>query len=287
MKFLLSQRGLFLLGFLLLLLVNSLVLGGVMANRTGTPETQIILTERELQLPYRHHAENSGLSLRLMWRVPGAENTSYRWDSPTWFDIAKLEELGFSIPEAKSGEESYRERKRSLEKEGFIVLENDSPLFLKVIRALEQTLEKEQQRLQLDSEDQELQARVKEATTRLQHERVAGSRLFAVNAGLNAEKLRELYNNRSRFFLVKGIVNYRYSYTGEGAERKQQIGGYISSLSNKNIHVPRQYRHKFDQITAAESSKSKDNESPRYQVELASGSRFEPWLVAVKKIADN
>jgi hypothetical protein len=63
MKILLSSRALFLLGFFMIVATNIVVLSGVASNRSGNPESEVILTERELQLPYKIHEENSGLTL--------------------------------------------------------------------------------------------------------------------------------------------------------------------------------------------------------------------------------
>ena len=100
MKILLSSRGLFAIGFVILVASNIVVLSGVASNRSGNPETQITLTERELQLPYRVHEENSGLTLRFAWRALGKDedyNMYPHWRSPVWFGSEKLEELGFNI----------------------------------------------------------------------------------------------------------------------------------------------------------------------------------------------
>ncbi len=54
MKMLLSSRGLFTLGFVILLATNIIVFSGVASNRSGNLEAQIILSERELTLPSRN-----------------------------------------------------------------------------------------------------------------------------------------------------------------------------------------------------------------------------------------
>ncbi len=289
MKLVLSSRRLFFLGLLLLVLTNLAVLSGVAANRSGSPETQVILTEREVQIPYRSHKENSGLDLHLNWRVAGVEDYSgfsSRWNSPAWFDADKLKKLGFLIPDYDHSDDSFNQRKQPVTKEVFIVLENDSPLFQKVIKWLEKDLKKEKKLLLADRDDKELMDRVKNAEERLKRERISGSRLFVVNAGLNAKQLREQYSDRTRFIITKGKVNYRYNYGGDGKEKKREISGYVSSLSVANIHVPLQYRQKFDSIR--EHNKSRDMGDPtRYQVELAYGHRFEPWLVSIQKTPEN
>ncbi|MFT7823310.1 MAG: DUF4824 family protein [Sulfurimonas sp.] len=62
----LTSKKLFLIAFLILILTNLIVLYGVFNNKKGEPESQIILTERELQVPYSTSKENSGLSLRIL-----------------------------------------------------------------------------------------------------------------------------------------------------------------------------------------------------------------------------
>ena len=288
MKFVFSSRGLFFLGLLLLVLTNIAVLDGVAVNRSGSPETQIVLTEREVQIPYRSHKENSGLALHLKWRVAGVGDDakfSSRWNSPAWFDADKLKKLGFLIPDYDRSDDSFKQRKQPVTKEVFIVLENESPLFQKIIKRLEKALDKEKKLLLADRDDKELTDRVKNAEERLKRERIAGSRLFVVDAGLNPRQLRGQYPDRTRFIITKGKVNYRYNYSGDGKEKKQEITGYVSGLSVANIHVPLQYRQKFDFIREHSKSRGK-NDSTRYQVELAYGHRFEPWLVSIQKVPE-
>ncbi|MCK4503745.1 MAG: DUF4824 family protein [Desulfuromonadales bacterium] len=282
MKFLQSQRGLFVLGFLLLLVINGVVLGGVAVNRSGSPEAQVILTERELELPYRLDKENSGLSLHLDWRVVGDEDDSNfygRWNQPVWFDAAKLKELGFVLPATEDLDDYASKRKSASEKEVFIVLEVNSPFFAKVISALETELEKERSRYALDGQDRD---RVIKAEKRIQDEQRSGSRLFAVDAGLDAEQLRHHYGDRSRYVLTYGIVKHRWDYSGDD-RKKKELRGYITKLSNGNIHVPRKFRLELEQLLAGKISRNNNDEEPRFQIELAYGSRFEPWVVAVQK----
>ena len=77
MKKFLSSRGLFVSGFILLVLINIIVLSGVAYNRSGDPAALIWLTERELKMSYRSYEENSGLSLCLDWRTLD-KNEEYR-----------------------------------------------------------------------------------------------------------------------------------------------------------------------------------------------------------------
>ncbi len=289
MKFVLSSRKLFLLGLLLLGLTNAAVLAGVAVNRSGTPEALVVLTEREVQIPYRSYKENSGLALHLNWRIAGVGDDaeySSRWNSPAWFDADKLQELGFHLPDDDRYDDSFKQRKQPVTKEVFLVLEKESPLFQKVINGLEKTLEKEKKLALAGRDNQELASRVKDADERLKRERIAGSRLFVVNAGLKAKQLREQYPDRARFIISRGKVNYRYNYRKDAEKKKPEISGYIADLSPANIHVPLKYRQKIEEIQELDKSSDKNNRV-HYQVELAYGHRFEPWLVSIQKLSEN
>jgi hypothetical protein len=122
-KTILSPRGLLVLGFVVLVATNLIVLLGVASNRSGSPEALVELTERELRLPYNVHEENSGLALRLVWRIIGEkeDHIEYgRWGSPVWLNAQKLMELGFSIDDVVSSEETSQRQKEPLPKEVFI-----------------------------------------------------------------------------------------------------------------------------------------------------------------------
>ena len=100
MKAILSSRGLFIIGFLLLLASNIVVLSGAASNRSGEPESLIILSERELQLKTQLHKDNSGLVLKLNWRSLGkaADKHGYtNWRAPTWLNADKMKKLGFNL----------------------------------------------------------------------------------------------------------------------------------------------------------------------------------------------
>ena len=109
-----STRNLFIVSFALVILTNIVVLTGVVYNRSGEPESKIILTERELPKSYQNHRYNSALSLKLAWRTLGPENSNYNYifyGSPSWFNSEKLEGLGYGLTNLmnnKSDSESYK-----------------------------------------------------------------------------------------------------------------------------------------------------------------------------------
>ena len=285
MKILLSSRGLFIIGFVILAATNIVVLSGVASNRSGTPETKITLTERELRLPYRYFKENSGVKLRLVWRTLGRDHNpmSYgNWGSPAWFNAEKLKALGFRIDRQLRSKKNRALHKQPIPKEVFIVLEYNGPPYREALKRAETALEKEEGLFKLNGSDERLRKIVEEAQKRLKRERLTESRLFAVDAGLDPKKLRQKYEDRTRFIITKGLVKPRYHYKN----KKKKVVGCITKLSVEKIHVPLKHRKILDGVLAAEKSKKHQFERPRYKVELAYGSRLEPWVVSVGHMGD-
>ncbi len=83
-------------GLALILATNAVVLAMVAYNRSGHPEAQLGLTERELLPPYGSRAspEASGLDLELQWRVLPRDSNPADWGGPGglpgWLDREKL-----------------------------------------------------------------------------------------------------------------------------------------------------------------------------------------------------
>lgn len=285
MKIRLSSRGLFAMGFVILIVTNIVVLSGVASNRAGTPETRITITERELQLPYRVLEENSGLTLRLVWRALGQDkdyNNYNNWRSPVWFSTEKLEELGFNTDNYLGSKNDTSFYKQPIPKEVFIVLENNGEPYREAVKRAEIALEKEKDLFKLNSGDKRLRDNFERAEKRLKRERITASRLFAIDAGLDPQKLREKYHDRTRFIITKGLVKPGYNYN----KKRKEVFGYITKLSVANIHVPLKHRKIFDAILVQDKSKRNEFRPPRYEVVLAYGSRFEPWIVSVQHRGD-
>ncbi|NQZ53302.1 MAG: DUF4824 family protein [Piscirickettsiaceae bacterium] len=290
MKPLLSSRNLFIVSFLVLLATNAFVLTGVASNKAGTPGASVTLSERELSLPYRLYKENSGLSLTLQWRTlnkqDGFDSYSYtNRGTPAWFDSKKLEALGYSSHEIEYySSSSYDSRKRKpLPKEVFIVLENNSALYDEALKRAEVMVENQKARLAKNANDKQIRGRLERAEKQLNRERLSASRLFAVDAGVELTALRQQYSDSTRFIIAKGLIEPNYSYNNNKENRK--IHGYIRRLSIEKIHIPLIQRKLFDNFLGQNKTQRSDIKVPRYQVELAYGSRLEPWVVSVKPMS--
>jgi hypothetical protein len=281
MKRSISSRGLFGLGFVILLATNILVLAGVASNRWGEPEARITLTRRELPLAYHARKENSGLSLRLAWRALGKnEDYSYYpgWRSPAWLNAEKLEELGFAPDDYLRSEDKTTSYKQPIPKEVFIVLENNGEAYREAVRRAEAALKREKDAFTAGSGEKSLQDNLERAEKQLKRERITESRLFAVDAGRDPRALREKYGDRTRFIITRGLVKPTYSYR----ITRNEIGGYIEELSVENIHVSLRHRKVFDILLAQDRLHYDEFDLPGYEVELAYGSRHEPWIVSVR-----
>ena len=293
---------LFILGFVLLMAVNAIVLLGVWTNRSGKTEAVLELTERELALPYIINDENSGLALRLEWRIlPESGDDTYQtynswghWGSPVWFNEQKLKELGFKIDIFTCPDEKSKRRKEPLPKDVYIVLEYDGAAYREALKRAEVYMEKAEAAIQANKNEESVQNRFKEAQKILKAEGDYRSRLFAIDAGLDAAILREHYTDRSKFSIVPGIVRLECRYDKD----KKVVMGSISDIRVDKINVPLSYRKPLYSTLAKDRSRKDDlsgirnkltfysrgENEPRYKVHLAYGSRFEPWIQVIEKL---
>ena len=113
----------------------------------------------------------------------------------------------------------------------------------------------------------------KYAKSNLREETEYNSRLFAIDAGHDADKLLEKYSDQNHFIIVLGEIKMSRYYD-------EKITGYISRINVDNIHVPLKFRKPFDLIL--EKKRPYKSRSPRYKVKLAFGRRLEPWIQSVQ-----
>lgn len=282
MKLTLSPRHLFLLCGLLLVVSNGAVLAQVYFNRTGEPESHLVLTERELRLPYATRTENSGMALRLNWQSLGEMNRDNRYSayqnrhSPAWLDADKMESLGFTLtPSLNDKKRKYY--KKSLPKEVYIVLEFDGSLYQESLHRAEDAVVQAELLVQEHPENKEHTDNLKEARETLVQQKTNHSRLFTIDGGTDPEELRRQYKDRSRFIILKGLV--RLPFCNDCTREK--ISGVISQISASSLHVPLRFKNVLHPLLTPSRKKVTP---PRYSVELAFGSRFEPWIISVQKL---
>lgn len=272
-----QRRQSILAGFALIALTNAVALGGAVYNRSGPPESTLQLTEREFTVPYSWTGsrENSGLKLKLEWRVLPPDRGKqdlypgyYHGGSAVWLDAPKMASLGFdvSLPEPGRDARASRDR-RQLPREVLLVLELDGPAYQEAL-----------ERVTRAAGEQEAKAEREEDRKRIQqtllYETRHASRLFAVDVGLDLTELRNKYPDRSRYAIVRGQVRLdRYADTGPA--------GRIVQLNIDEILVPMEMRAALEGVRYRPLSGARNETDKGFDAQVAFGKRLEPWLVSV------
>lgn len=273
-----------LLGLAIIALSNAVALGGAAYNRSGVPTSQPTLTERELGLSYNYGfaAENSGLSLQLHWRVLDDKNTTayYSYWSPTkWLDTDKLASLGFDVSYSLDKPDSANHYQKAINREVFLVLENDGAAYQKVLQQKQAKLTEAQALLQQNPDKDEFTKRLKRTTDELEVEQKENSRLFVIDAGLDYAELRQKYSDNKQYLIVRGLVDLRYSGT---YNKSPYLQGAIKQLSVTRVNVPLQHAAVLAPLLVDRTYRRGRKLPPRYEVSLKYGLRYEPWIVSVK-----
>jgi hypothetical protein len=267
----------------LIALTNAVALLGVVYNRAGTPEATLRLTQRELGASYVwHESENSGRSMVLRWRVlnePSNEATSYyNWryggsgGTPSWLDEAKMRSLGFAMPASDSERDLGRYQKQ-LARDVFLVLELDGPAYRRSLELATEYAAREEARLKALPGDKGLNTRAKNAREALDWETRRNTRLFIVDAGLDAAALRAKYSDTTRYAIVHGQVG--------PVRRDARNAGAVSALAIESIHVPFALRALFDKSALSEYDERTDKQP--FEATVAFGKRLEPWIIDAQK----
>ncbi len=276
----------------LVVLTNAVALIGVAYNRSGAPDSVLALTQRELQMPYKwwRDRENSGIAFRLLWRVHkediGDEIDAGAWyagigGAPAWLTKAKLTELGFDVSQPEDSDRGRRHYEKQLPKEVLLVLELDGPAYTEARERAKHHADREAALRAANPDNKEFERRSKEAQGRLDREERQYSRLFAVDAGLDAGALRSKYPDRAHYAIARGQV--RPVVTGSG--RSLKLSGYVSELSIDEINVPLELRNVFEHALPDAATGARN--AARFDATVAFGKRLEPWITAAARSGSN
>ena len=268
-------------GIVLLVLTNAVVLGGVYYNRSGDDSRKIILTERELSLPYRYgrKRENSGIALRLNYRVVTGRKQKYYLSgsgTPAWFTREKLAELGYDVLSPADTKQQRRAYKKLRDKEALLVLEYDGATYQSALASAQKNLLEKQQQLERAPFNERYKSQLKHAKQLLEREQTWNSRLFVIDVGGDEQALRKQYPDSKRHIIAAGKVGVSIR-TVKG--RQWEAIGTIRSLSIREITVPWKNRPLFEQILDGPRKPHGLQQTPRYQVSVAYGKRLEPWVL--------
>lgn len=247
-------------GLGLIALANATVLASVAWNRGGEPDATVVLTERELQIPWSavNDEDDTGLDLELQWNA--------RWtagdDTPEGLPLATLRKLGF---EPRAG-------RKEPPRTAWVVMEMEGEAWRRWIAKRRRQVE-EEKRKEPDSDCP--------PGSDLEQALVSGSRLVVVDAGKDREALRRRHPDRSRYLVVPGTVHVREARPGV-------FEGLVSELRVNSIHVPLRLKPLLDELVTAERMRSNPANAPprppRYRATVAFGRRGEPWLVNLEPL---
>lgn len=267
----------------LILLVNAVALTGVAFNRSGEPESRITLTERELSLPWRYsiESENSGMGLHLAWRV-GDDSVGeyfrggYGGGTADWLDEAHMKALGFDTTRATEDQEGRRRFERQLPRQVLLVLELAGPAWQAALERARQNAIRHEAASQANAGSKEFAERAKRAQEASRREEIRNSRLFAIDAGLDAKALRARYPDRGRYLILEATVRPRL----DSRDRKTRITGYVGDLAVAQINVPHAMRPALEPLVRRIPRKP-DDIGPGFEAAVAVGQRLEPWIETV------
>lgn len=269
-------------GIALIAITNAVALVGVAWNRSGEPESVLKLTQRELSQPHGFglDRDGGGLQLSVRWRVltadPGLAFYADIHGTPEWLDELKLVALGFDVSPPPATRRASWRYDRQLPKEALVVLELDGPARQK---ALERTRDRAAKEAAKGAETGTTGpgTPAQQAAVFLKNEETANSRLFAVDAGPDAQALRAKYPDRTRYAIVQGKVR-PYHQSGRGKEARWT--GYIEVIQNAQVNVPLEFRKAVEPARISGQVGPAVQGAVPFEVTVAFGKRFEPWVVA-------
>ena len=261
----------------IILATNAVALLGAAWNRSGEPESRVVLSERELTLPYdwglQH--ENSGIALRLHWRAAREKVEPYEFPYRPlpWLNASKLRELGFDLPAPQDTAIGHRRYEKLQAREVLLVLELDGPAYQASLAQVRAWAEQQLDLAARNPGNADLQKRATRAREQLQEEEQTASRLFLVDAGREVAPLRARYPDRSRYVILHGRIRPQLNYV----DHEIQVQGVVRSLSIGQVQVPEPYRDLLAPLLPRR--RGVGNQGPRYRVTVAFGRRLEPWVV--------
>jgi hypothetical protein len=254
----------------IILVANALALVHAMRNRTGTPEAEMALTQRELRYFNRSVADdNSGVTLYLEWTDP----SSFPWPAqvenpPNWLDQQKLQRLGFDCSMNPASPDAGRHYQRQRPRQVFVALEYEGAAWRAWVETYEHAVAEQRAKTQFKN---------------LADNGSYHSHLIAIDADLDSLKLRSRYPDHSTVVVLPAVVAVTlepFPYPGMKLDPKRvQVRGRIQQLPS-SIHVPRPFSDEFHRLNQHPGVAL--NKDLLYRVHLRYGASFEPWITGVE-----
>ena len=243
------RRVLLLTAAVVVLAANAWTLIATWRNRGGPSGGTMELTARELRL-VEVDWESTATSLGLRWDVV----SDAPGDTPPWLDATKLGELGFdcTVPVGSpNAKEHYLSLPSALV---FLVLEYEGEAWRQARRG--------------DPEPE--------------------TRLFVVDAGRDARRLRDKFADTRRYVITRGVVRLSYQERDNGNRlATPRLQGRIQSVLPSQIFVPQPYGRRLEGFRhrgRGPRTPEPPEGEPRFAVTVSWGSNYEPWVHGVRPL---
>jgi len=241
------RRVLLLTAAVVVLAANAWTLIATWRNRSGPSGGTVELTEREVRL-VREDWETTVTLLDVRWDVV----SDAHGDAPAWLDATKLAELGFdcTVPVGSpNAKEHYTSLPSALV---FLVLEYEGEAWRQARRG--------------DPEPE--------------------TRLFVVDAGRDARRLRDKFADTKRYVITRGVVRLSYQERDNGNRLPTpRLQGRISSILPSQIFVPRPQSRVLEEFRHRGPPPPEPPEGePRFAVTVSWGSNYEPWVHGIRRL---
>jgi hypothetical protein len=273
------------LSLVLVLVVNGFVLVGVAYNRSGDPDSQVVLTERELRLPYylgRSERENTGIWLALDWNRYDYISPEERAHDPyVWFDKTLLETVGFACTLSAENPKAPDHYYRMLPRRVYAVLEIGGTVWEDWNGFQQEKLAALEVARKSGRKTEDEYHKEKE---RIERSIRNSSRLFVVNVGKAPEPLRLRFPDRSRYIITPALVGVHVVplSAGPGNKTPKRIQGYVREILIDHVHVPLSMGMPLETALSDEAKTGRKDRVTHYEVTLRYGKRYEPWIVDIK-----
>jgi hypothetical protein len=237
------------------LLTNAAALGFAWMNRSGEPDAELVLTEREVRLLPRE-TENTAIGLRIEWVDPTREATS-----ATWFDAARLARLGFdcSAPVTKENAQFYRGQ---APRSAYAAFEFEGEAWQRYLASI-----------QPDA--------VRESAAR-------GSHLVFIDVDVDPSALRARHPDRRRVTITPATIGLQF----RGAPQATPfLAGHLNMAYPTEVSVPKHLRGALEGLAEPPRVPFEPSQAwrgtplpgnPRFGVTIKWGRHLEPWLVAIQ-----
>ena len=240
-------------------------------NRTGNPDAQITVTDRELK--YYREPDDSGVALNLTWVDSNAQYAPWIYQDETWVPWLNqqiLQGLGFdcSVAPADRGADTFYARQQP--RRGYVALEFDGPAWRMWLELRNRQIEKQR-------------PLGNNFAGNILDDELLSSRLVAIDASSDPAALRTRHPDRNKVVILPAVIQIyltpRIPAAQGRPERPALLTGMIQQIPY-SIHVSKPVSERFQSLS--QTSRDAKQDQALYRVQLSFGSSLEPWVTSAE-----